>query len=177
MATRNFVPRANGEGSIGTDAKHWGSGNFDNINANAAALKNLNINGNQVSDLAKTLLGNTTAADMRSTIEATAANCGGIVSYSIDGLAGYVKFANKFIIEWDVSSIGNDTSAYTSFPVTLARVYACFAAYNYTSDSNRELIQPVGYSVTSDKTGVNLFVPKQTDKSQWIHVLVFGTSA
>jgi hypothetical protein len=29
MATRNIVPRANGEGSIGTSAKHWGDGQFD----------------------------------------------------------------------------------------------------------------------------------------------------
>jgi hypothetical protein len=29
MATRNIVPRANGEGGIGTPAKHWGDGQFD----------------------------------------------------------------------------------------------------------------------------------------------------
>lgn len=28
MATRNFVPRADGEGSIGTEAKNWGNGFF-----------------------------------------------------------------------------------------------------------------------------------------------------
>jgi hypothetical protein len=32
MATRNIVPRANGEGSIGTAAKHWGNGYFDELN-------------------------------------------------------------------------------------------------------------------------------------------------
>ena len=31
MATRNLVPRANGEGSIGTTAKHWGAGHFDTL--------------------------------------------------------------------------------------------------------------------------------------------------
>jgi hypothetical protein len=31
MATRNIVPRANGEGGIGTPAKHWGNGYFDNL--------------------------------------------------------------------------------------------------------------------------------------------------
>ena len=31
MATRNFVPRANGEGSIGTAKKHWGGAFFDNL--------------------------------------------------------------------------------------------------------------------------------------------------
>ena len=32
MATRGIVPRANGEGSIGTMKKHWGAGYFDTIN-------------------------------------------------------------------------------------------------------------------------------------------------
>ena len=31
MATRNIVPRANGEGSIGTEKKHWGAGFFDKV--------------------------------------------------------------------------------------------------------------------------------------------------
>jgi hypothetical protein len=31
MATRNIVPRVNGEGSIGTAAKHWGAGHFDTL--------------------------------------------------------------------------------------------------------------------------------------------------
>ena len=43
MATRNFVPRADGEGSIGTAAKAWGNGYFKSLqmpetgNANLAA--------------------------------------------------------------------------------------------------------------------------------------------
>ena len=31
MATRNYVPRANGEGSIGTEKKHWGGAFFDKL--------------------------------------------------------------------------------------------------------------------------------------------------
>ena len=31
MTTRNYVPRANGEGSIGTEKKHWGSAFFDKL--------------------------------------------------------------------------------------------------------------------------------------------------
>jgi hypothetical protein len=38
MATRNIVPRANGEGGIGTAAKHWGAGYFDNVNLNGGDL-------------------------------------------------------------------------------------------------------------------------------------------
>ena len=38
MATRNYVPRANGEGSIGTEKKHWGGGFFDKL-----AVKTLEV--------------------------------------------------------------------------------------------------------------------------------------
>ena len=31
MATRNFVPRKDGEGSVGKASKHWGAGFFDKI--------------------------------------------------------------------------------------------------------------------------------------------------
>ena len=40
MATRNYVPRANGEGSIGTKKKHWGGAFFDNL-----AVKTLEVIG------------------------------------------------------------------------------------------------------------------------------------
>ena len=40
MATRNYVPRANGEGSIGTEKKHWGGAFFDNL-----AVKTLEVIG------------------------------------------------------------------------------------------------------------------------------------
>lgn len=33
MATRNIVPRATGEGGIGTSSKKWGSAHFDTITA------------------------------------------------------------------------------------------------------------------------------------------------
>ena len=38
MATRNYVPRANGEGGIGTKKKHWGGAFFDKL-----AVKTLEV--------------------------------------------------------------------------------------------------------------------------------------
>lgn len=40
MATRNYVPRANGEGSIGTEKKHWGA-----VFAEKLAVKTLEVIG------------------------------------------------------------------------------------------------------------------------------------
>ena len=57
MATRNFVPRADGEGSIGTAAKNWFSGYFKQLNV---ASMTVNDNQNPIADTATlaTLLSN-----------------------------------------------------------------------------------------------------------------------
>lgn len=52
MATRNIVPRATGEGSIGTSAKTWGAGYFDNL-----AVTNI-ITGNVTGNVTGTASGN-----------------------------------------------------------------------------------------------------------------------
>lgn len=38
MATRGIVPRANGEGSIGTEKKHWGKGFFRDLVVSGKAI-------------------------------------------------------------------------------------------------------------------------------------------
>ena len=38
MATKNIVPRANGEGGIGTSVKRWLRGFFKNINVDTEAI-------------------------------------------------------------------------------------------------------------------------------------------
>ena len=40
MATRNYAPRANGEGSIGTEKKHWGKGFFWDLVINGKGIMN-----------------------------------------------------------------------------------------------------------------------------------------
>lgn len=57
MTTRNFVPRADGEGSIGTAAKNWFSGYFKQLNV---ASMTVNDNQNPIADTATlaTLLSN-----------------------------------------------------------------------------------------------------------------------
>jgi hypothetical protein len=45
MATRNIVPRANGEGSIGTAVKHWGNGYFDELNTEKLVVDDIIAKG------------------------------------------------------------------------------------------------------------------------------------
>lgn len=53
MSTRNFVPRADNEGSIGTAAKRWNSVNAVDINANSISASSMSgdITGRIVSDV------------------------------------------------------------------------------------------------------------------------------
>lgn len=50
MATRNYVPRANGEGSIGTEKKHWGDGHFKRLNVGGHEINGAAITASRVGE-------------------------------------------------------------------------------------------------------------------------------
>ena len=101
MATRNYVPRANGEGSIGTEKKHWGGGFFDKL-----AVKTLEvIGGGTENDAQPATVGwvkNKFYGLVQKALEAS-----GVVFYnssnSLHGVFGYVVFGDFFgglTIQW-----------------------------------------------------------------------------
>ena len=151
MATRNFVPRGDGEGSIGTSAKKWGTVNVGTVNADV-----LSIDGTTITDFAKTLLDDISASDaqttlgmsdfvktllaesdassMRNAIGAISANCGGIIESSLN-YNGYVKFANglylQFSRQYYNSGVGNIKF---SLPITFSsNNWAIYGAFISTS--------------------------------------------
>ena len=65
MATKNIVPRADGEGSLGTSAKKWGSIYTDNFNADTLTLSSLTVDTLTVDTLTGTTITGTniTASD------------------------------------------------------------------------------------------------------------------
>ncbi|PAK19138.1 hypothetical protein CJO36_09250 [Megasphaera elsdenii] len=74
-----------------------------------------------LSAFARTILDDTSADAVRSTINANASTCGGIVAQSLTQ-NGYVKFANGLIIQWVKSSVpSGKTYDDISFPVAFAR--------------------------------------------------------
>lgn len=54
LSTRNIVPRATGEASLGTNEKKWGAAYINTINTDTIVLSNNNVN-NQLTELAKKL--------------------------------------------------------------------------------------------------------------------------
>lgn len=69
-----------------------------------------------LSSFARTILDDTNASAVRSTIEANAQNCGGIVASNL-GENGYAKWANGLIIQWGTANVGNNT---VSVPLNVA---------------------------------------------------------
>ena len=100
MATRGIVPRANGEGSIGTENKRWGAAFFDKV-----AVKTLEVIGSGTENdaqpatvgwvkqgFSKLLSSGLTAAGLTCNIAAN----------------GYIKFGRLFgglIIQWGESTV------------------------------------------------------------------------
>lgn len=100
MATRNYVPRANGEGSIGTEKKHWGA-----VFAEKLAVKTLEVIGGGAENdaqpatvgwvkqgFSKLLSSGLTAAGLTCNIAAN----------------GYIKLGRLFgglIIQWGESTV------------------------------------------------------------------------
>lgn len=78
-----------------------------------------------LSDFAKTILDDTSADAVRSTINANASTCGGIVAQSLTQ-NGYVKFANGLIIQWLYCDV-NSTKYKVPWPITatLLIAFAC----------------------------------------------------
>lgn len=70
-----------------------------------------------LSDFAKTILDDTSADAVRSTINANASTCGGIVAQSLTQ-NGYAKFANGLIIQW-VST--GQSHEYITFPIAFTK--------------------------------------------------------
>lgn len=94
----------------------------------AAALTTL-------SSFARTILDDTSASAVRSTIGANAQNCGGIVAASL-GANGYAKWANGLIIQWGYANTVKNTNYRTgtfpiAFPNAVFRCVGILQRYDY----------------------------------------------
>lgn len=153
MATRNIVPRANGEGSIGRTDKHWKSGFFDN----------LNIGGKDLSNFMKTVLNGANAAAVRKALGVDASTCGGIVAGSL-GQNGWVKFSNGLIIQW--LRLTEKTETVMPLPISMNSVFATLATNE--SFAGDHAACPIGAGVRGGELHVVL------DRARCSYVLILG---
>ena len=95
MATRNYVPRANGEGSIGTEKKRWGAAFFDKV-----AVKTIEVIGGGAENDAQPATVGWVKSSFRSILEKVIPALG--LRYNIDA-NGYICFGSlfgNFVIQW-----------------------------------------------------------------------------
>jgi hypothetical protein len=133
----------------------------------AAALTTL-------SSFARTILDDTNASEVRSTIGANAQNCGGIVAQSLTPKNGYVKWANGFSIQWVYAHTYNGKYRTGTFPIAFAqRPLACFACMvGYDYDNNQYNV--IYNDQQTTKTTVQIYVGIDDDNVGSPLVLAIG---
>lgn len=117
MATRNFVPRANGEGSIGKSRKHWGAAYIEKIFVKAVEV----LGGETENDAQPATIG--WVKSSFSKILETVLGATGL-SYSLSNI-GYIKLGALFggvIIQWGATENKDGNLYETVFPIEFTTV-------------------------------------------------------
>ena len=126
MATRGIVPRANGEGSIGTEKKHWGGAFFDKLSVKALEV----IGGGTENDVQPATVGWVKTA-MGGILGKVFPNLG--VRYNLEA-NGYVCFGSlfgNFVIQWGTALTDAGTGKVkVVLPVEVARNLTMVATVN-----------------------------------------------
>lgn len=99
MATRNYVPRANGEGSIGTAKKHWGVAFFDNL-----AVKTLEVIGGGAENDAQPATVGWVKQKIKDLLRQTLVETGLRVQFGENGYICFGEIFNKFTIQWGLKT-------------------------------------------------------------------------
>ena len=152
MATRNYVPRANGEGSIGTKKKHWGGAFFDNL-----AVKTLEvIGGGTENDAQPATVGwvkQGFAKLLKSALEIS--GCRFVTERT--GYICFGKFFGGLKIQWGTMTANGK---YNAFPVAFeTTVRKCFFsnASSQTNETAYLFVEAVGFRLDKFGTGVLAF--------------------
>ena len=99
MATRNYVPRANGEGSIGTEKKHWGGAFFDKL-----SVKTLEVIGGGTENDAQPATVGWVKQKIKDLLRQTLVETGLRVQFGENGYICFGEFFNKLTIQWGLKA-------------------------------------------------------------------------
>lgn len=122
MATRNFVPRKDGEGSIGKSRKHWGAAYIDTLFVKAVEV----LGGGTENDAQPATLG--WVKQGFSKLLKTTLKAAGLRVQVGWAKGGYICFGELFgglIIQWGEASWGN-LGKYTELTYPIAFQRSCF---------------------------------------------------
>lgn len=126
MATRNYVPRANGEGSIGTEKKHWGAAFFDKV-----AVKTLDVIGSGVENDTQPATVGWVKSSFRSILEKVIPTLGLRHNLEANGYVCFGNFLGGFVIQWGTASTDAGTGKVkVVLPVDAARNLTMVATVN-----------------------------------------------
>ena len=172
MATRNYVPRANGEGSIGTKKKHWGGAFFDNL-----AVKTLEVIGGGAENDAQPATVGWVRSKFQDLLK-NALNLSG-ARWDLDNSAssGYIYFGKFFgglVIEFVYFNTNNSDSnneQEKALPLALNRIFYG----NLNVFSTEYAMSPVVYAgLTPDKGRVRVKFNVGREKSSPVYGIIIG---
>ena len=156
MATRNYVPRANGEGSIGTKKKHWGGAFFDNL-----AVKTLEVIGGGAENDAQPATVGWVKQGFSKLLKSALEISGCRVVTERTGYICFGKFFGGLKIQWGTMTANGQ---YNAFPVAFeTTVRKCFFS-NASSQTNENaylFVEAGGFR--SDKFGTGVLAFRVTD--------------
>lgn len=173
MATRNYVPRANGEGSIGTEKKHWGGGFFDKL-----AVRTLEVIGGGAENDAQPATVGWVKSKFQDLLK-NALNLSG-ARWDLDDSAssGYIYFGKFFgglVIEFVYFNTNNSDSnneQEKALPLAINKLFYG----NLNVFSTEHTISPVVYAgLTSDKGRVRVKFNVGREKSSPVYGIIIGT--
>ena len=172
MATRNYVPRANGEGSIGTEKKHWGGAFFDKI-----SVKALEVIGGGGEDTQPTTVG-WVKGKFQDLLKNALNISGAGWDLSKEGESGYIYFGKLFgglIIEFVYFNTNNSDSnneQEKALPLALNKVF-----YGNVNVFGREYptLPTVMVGLTPDKGRIRVKFSVGKEKSSPVYGIIIGT--
>ena len=126
MATRNYVPRANGEGSIGTEKKHWGGGFFDKL-----AVKTLEVIGGGTENNAQPATVGWVKTAMGGILGNVLPTLGVRYNFEANGYVCFGSLFGNFVIQWGTALTDAGTGKVkVVLPVDVARNLTMVATVN-----------------------------------------------
>ena len=173
MATRGIVPRTNGEGSIGTAKKHWGSAFFEKVAVKAIEV----IGGGTESDGQPATVG--WVKSKFQDLLKNALNLSG-VGWDLENSAssGYIYFGKLFgglIIEFvyfNTNGSDNNNEQEKVLPLALNKVF-----YGNVNVFGREYptLPTVMVGLTPDKGRIRVKFSVGKEKSSPVYGIIIGT--